>query len=305
MRWIVLLVAMMLLLSCSAPAGLDSGKRDVKEETEEVEETEKEEEKEETEEEKEDPDEGLPERPSGLELDDRIDITLGSGDAAVEGTVKGKYERFKKDYDDLDALIFDASEVFGVTIYEARYMTYVDGSRHLRPSEIEEVDEEISELEDPELDIDYIEYHETYETGFIRGIGCDRAKGLVILDIQQDDTQDHGIWRDVKPRVRNAIVFRLNKKVLENIYCEDDEGDAQDNLVSGEHYTCRKSNVRFVEDLQGTLADNIDRGDLQNEVVAGIPGRNEVLYFSCLGDAPVDINSTDNSTEDNSTNSTA
>lgn len=310
------MVLVLVLSACSAPAGLDPAKKDADTgETEEVEETEEsEEETEDSEEETEEsdlredpenPDEGLDERPSGLALDDRIDIDLGSGDAKVSGTVKGKTESFKKDYDDIDALVFDAAEVFGVTLYEARYMTYVDGNRLLRPSELENVDEEVSELEDPDLDVSHIEFTETYEEGFIRGIGCDREEGILLLDVMQDDDEDHNLWRDVKPRIRNALVFRFNKKVLDTLHCVDDEGDAQDKLLSGEHYTCRKSNIEFVEDQLGTLGD-IDRGDLKNEVVAGVPGRNEVLYFSCLNGVG-EVASEDNSTvdlEDNSTNST-
>lgn len=309
MKWLSILLVLLLLGACSAPAGLSATKKTEKNTTAEQQESPAEQQESATEEKpeptQEEEDKALEiERPEGLTIKDRIDITLSGGKGTIKGTVKGTTKEVIKDYDDVDALIFDAADLFSVTLYEARYMTYVNGNRFLKPSEIENVQEEVSTIEDPTLDTSNIGYTLEQDTGFLRGVGCDRDAGVLVVKLFNDDEEDHKLYRNVKPQIKNALVFRFNKKVLDTIQCANSEGKTTELIETGKEYRCHKSNVDFVEDLHGTLAEDIDREDLKNEVAIGIPGRNEITYFSCP-ESPVVLAGPEINTTTNETNTTA
>ena len=210
-----------------------------------------------------------------VDADDRIDITTSKGKGMIKGTVKGATKELEMPYEDIDALIFDASKLFKITLFEARYISYYNGNRVLKPSEISVAKEGISSLEDPNLKVDYIPYEVEWSDGFLRGVGCDRREGILKLSIFNNLTNPVPLWRDVKPRIKGAMVFRLNRILLDGITC------GADPLQNRTLYVCHRSGVSFVENKQSIVSENSTYSGLQNEVAVSIPGETEVKFFTC------------------------
>ncbi len=238
-----------------------------------------------------------------VSADDRIDITTSKGKGLIKGTVKGVTKEQEMPYEDIDALIFDASKLFKITLFEARYISYFNGNRVLKPSEIAVAKEGISAVEDPNLNVDYIPYAEVWDEGFLRGVGCDRKKGIIKVGIFNNLSQPVPIWRDVRPRLKGAMVLRLNRVTFDGFSC------GADPLQNRTLYTCHRSGVSFVEDKRSVASTNTTYSGLQNEIAVSIPGETEVKYFTCPSttqNATVpQQNATVNSTGNQSSNTTA
>jgi len=218
MRW-WLLVLVLILVSCSQPAGIGGAENKtgdtepVVNETEEVvvddtvqvnnteEDTEREEA---TDEEKANPTEEHP---------NRVDVKLGDGSAEIKGWFNNVHHEFDVPYDDKDAIIFDAADKWGVLLFDMRYAIYFDGNRHLRPSQVDSATEGIAQLKDGTLKVDYIEWVAEKDDGFIRKVGCDRNKGIIKFEVHNFMDIDLPIWRDVKPRIKGSLVTRINKEL--------------------------------------------------------------------------------------------
>ena len=239
-----------------------------------------------------------PEDTSLVTNEDRIDITTTKGKGHVEGTVKGVTKTMDTAYEDVDAILFDTAKLFKITLFEARYITYLNGNRYLKPSQLTQSTDAIAKHEDPNLDTAYTPYIMTWEDGFLRGVGCDRKRGIIVMNITQNSTAATPLYRDVRPRIKGAIVFRLNRIVLEGSYCE-----GKDSLEPDVAYRCQHSGLTFLEDRKFSVETNKTYSAFQNEIAVSIPGDTQVKYFNCpdVTLTPTKTNTTSNTT----TNSTA
>ena len=304
MRWMsILLIFALLLSACGKPAGLENGaSKELKEflgdsgnKTQPIDNetiSEPAETPKNTTESEEKKDDSLTN-----EKTDRIDITTSGGKGHVKGTVKGISHSFDAPYDDVDALIFDASDKWDMSLFETRYIVWINGNRYLKPTQEKATEEAIAKIEDPNMDTSGIGYVVTKDEGYLRAVGCDRDRGILTLKIHNIAEEPVPMWRDVKPRIKGAIVFRLNKVVLGTMYCENKEV-----LEPDTEYKCRKSGITFIEDRQtSTIHDDVDYGDVKNQIVVQRPGVTEIIDFTCpatpvKAEESVEVNTTQNST---------
>ncbi|MBI4448814.1 hypothetical protein HY641_02185 [Candidatus Woesearchaeota archaeon] len=243
---------------------------------------------------------------------DRVDVHLiksaGGNKSEVTATFGGKTQSFTLAQSDRDAVIFEVSKKFVKPLKLVRSVTYFDGDAYLRPSERESFSEALASDEDEKIDEQTIPIFIEKDDGFIRGVGCSLERGILRIKLQNDGEQDFPLYRDVRPRIKGALVVTLNTRVLAGIYC-----GGKDILKAGSSLDCIKSNTLFVRTRQkvGINENATDVPKVKDFLVAYYPGYFEKVEFDCapgiklLPKVNITVNISANSTRNASTNASS
>jgi len=215
----------------------------------------------------------------------RIDVTTLGESSQIAGTVNGRTFDFTVAYTDKDAIAFDIHEKWGISLNEARLITFVDNNPLLRPSEKAELTEEFSSLAVEEEFFESTEntrftnitFDVTREEGVLRGVGCNFDEKLIKFKVYNPFNEPLPFFQDVRPRIKGAIAFYVNNRLIIPS-CEGKQA-----LEFNESVDCVKANVFFVRSKDSNViydAANFE-STLNDSVNIKRPGLQEALKFEC------------------------
>ncbi len=208
--------------------------------------------------------------------EDRVDVTLGVDSAEVSGVLGGITRRFSTPYDDKDAIIFDIAREWNKKVADVRALVYFNG-RPYSIKAIKQAEEEVSrgqEKNAESFNLSSIPFIKEFDSGVVRGIGCDFNKGLLRLRLANEFNEDLAMYRNVLPRIKNALVVYFNNKVVE-LHCVD-------SIASGEIIDCIKGNIVFAASKQGSVVDENAEFEVIDVLAVFRPGMNAQFPFRCL-----------------------
>ena len=291
---IFLLIAVLLLAACARPPSLKSGNKSVKIETKanvsvDIPKNDTSTPKENASSEtpvdsggSEEPEETPDEDPVIEVQADRVDVHIarsaGGNKSEVTSVFGGKTQKYTLAEGDKDAVIFEIAKKEGKPLKLIRSVTYFDGIAYLRPSERASFTEAVSTETDATIEAAEIPLFIEKDDGFIRGIGCSLEKGILRVKLHNDGEKDFPFYRDVRPRIKGALVVTLNTRVLAGLYCGGKEV-----LKAGASLDCVKSNTLFVRTRQkvGLNENATDTAKVKDLLVAYYPGYFERVDFDC------------------------
>lgn len=213
---------------------------------------------------------------------DRIDVhqykSGGSNKSDVIALFGGKTTKFTLDEGDKDAVIFEISKKFGKPLKLIRSLIYFEGFPYLKPSQLKATTEIVATAADEKLNPETIPFLVEKEEGFIRGVGCILEKNLLRVKVANEGDEDIKLFRDVRPRIKGALVISLSTRVLAGLYC-----DGKDVIPAGKIVDCVKTNVMFIRTRQKVeINENAtDASNVKDLLVAYQPGYYEKVAFDC------------------------
>ena len=217
--------------------------------------------------------------PRDITINDRLDVDIRSSDARVTGTVLEVPYDFTVPFTDKDAIIFEVAKQVNKPLNNIRLIIYFDGNPYLKPSDKSKLEEEVQNIL-PTKDIDefkYINYTFSKEDGFIRQVGCDLENAIIKINFVNEGPEPVKLYKEVVPKIKNALVIYLNSKMLKNLNC----GGAEE-IGANSSITCVKSPVIFIRaGSPSTFGSATYDESLQDHLVASRPGYSEKLTFEC------------------------
>ncbi|MEK6874539.1 MAG: hypothetical protein AABX52_02210 [Nanoarchaeota archaeon] len=213
---------------------------------------------------------------------DRVDVHLIKSANGNKSEITAKFNLVTEIYTlleiDKDAVIFEIAKRAGKPLKIVRYITFFDNVPYLRPSERKDATETIATKIDLTIRADQIPIFIEKEEGFIRGVGCSLEHNILHVVLHNDGETDFPIYRDVRPRIKGALVLTLNTRVLSGLYC-----NGKDILKAGGSLDCIKSNTIFVRNRQkiGINENATDAQKVKDMLVAYYPGYFEKIEFDC------------------------
>lgn len=208
--------------------------------------------------------------------ENRVDVVLGVDSAEVAGTIDGITRSFSTPYDDKDAIVFDVAKEWDKKVTDVRALIYFNGKPYSVKA-IKQAEEEVSREQEKDVEsfnLSSILFIKEFDSGVVRGIGCDFNRNLLRLRLANEFNEDLPMYRNVLPRIKNALVVYLNNKVVE-LHCVD-------SIAPGEVVDCVKSNIVFAASKQGSVVDENAEFEVIDVLAVFRPGMNAQFPFKCL-----------------------
>lgn len=231
--------------------------------------------------------ESLPEKPGNdttpqepPKSKNRIDVATRTNGADVTALIDGSETRFTVPDTDIDAIVFDIAQELRLGIKEVRPVVYINGAPYLKPSELKKAQEKLAQAEAATFDPKTINISAIKEEGFIRAVGCDLERQYLRVDIFNPTPKNAPLYknRDVFPRVKDALILSLNRRMLENVNCQD-----LSMLAPGGNATCIKAGAIFISSGSHNAFETNASYDTSQPDVVGVnrPGYREQIEFYC------------------------
>lgn len=210
----------------------------------------------------------------------RIDVSTRSNGADVTALINGAENKFFVPDTDVDAIVFDISQELRMGVKEVRPLVYINGAPYLKPSELKKAQEKLAQAEAATFDPRTINISATKEEGFIRAVGCDLERRYLRVDLVNPTEKKAPLYknRDVFPRVKDALILSLNRRMLENVNCQD-----LSMLEPGGNATCIKAGAIFISSGSHSGFETNASYDTSQPDIVGVnrPGYREQIEFYC------------------------